>query len=373
MPNGSYTDGHRNTDAWLRICTSVVRSTISSTHTTLPRRAWMAAARSRNSAPISGVSGAPAHRTTWAVGVDVDGRLQGVLDALLPGHAADEDHRRPVGVDAEAGERVGAGVGLVLVGVDSVGDHDHPGRVDRGVRLQDVGPHAGGHGDDRVGGLDGRPLAPRRQVVAGAQLLRLPRPAGLQAVGGHHVGDPVEDLGQVPAQVGVPGVGVDDVGPGGPVAAAMRRSTESTPRTSPFGPAATVGPRRVGGDVGRPPGARRSSGRRGRPAGPAPGSGRRRGRRPRRRPREGTPGSGGRPSPGRGVTDGLTGLGTCRPLPITTTPFWEMLYSSPSASWSTPIRAPAGTITFLSMMARRTMAPAPTTTSSSSTESSTRE
>ena len=43
-------------------------------------------------------------------------------------------------------------------------------------------------------------------------LLGLPRAHGLQGVGGQDVGDAVEHAGQVPGQVGIPGVGVDDVG-----------------------------------------------------------------------------------------------------------------------------------------------------------------
>ena len=54
-------------------------------------------------------------------------------------------------------------------------------------------------------------LAVGRQGVAGPELLGLPRAQRLEAVGGHHVGDVVEQLGQVAAEVGVPGVAVHEV------------------------------------------------------------------------------------------------------------------------------------------------------------------
>ena len=55
------------------------------------------------------------------------------------------------------------------------------------------------------------PLAKRRQGIAGPQLFGLPGPERLQAMGGHHMGDVVEQLGQMAPEVGVPGVAVDQV------------------------------------------------------------------------------------------------------------------------------------------------------------------
>src|SRR5919199_2317421 len=64
--------------------------------------------------------------------------------------------------------------------------------------------------------------------------------------------------------------------------------------------------------------------------------------------------------------------GTFSPLPMTTTPFGEVVKRSWSATGSTPIRAPGGTLTFLSTMALRITAPVPTVTSLSRTAFSTR-
>src|SRR5437870_2802271 len=54
--------------------------------------------------------------------------------------------------------------------------------------------------------------AERRHGVAAAELFGLPWPVWLEAVGGDDVGDVIEEPGQVPGEVGVPGVGVDEVG-----------------------------------------------------------------------------------------------------------------------------------------------------------------
>ena len=108
--------------------------------------------------------------------------------------------------------------------------------------------------DHRVGVLQRRPLAEARQRVAAAELLRLPRPQRLERVHGGDVRDAVHELGQVAAEVRVPGVAVDEVG------AARRRRPSSGRSTSRA--------------------ARRARARR-RPARPTPrGRWRRRGRRP---------------------------------------------------------------------------------------------
>ena len=60
-------------------------------------------------------------------------------------------------------------------------------RVDARVAAQDVLAHALAHGDDRVRRLEGGALDERRDAVAAAELLGLPRPHRLQAVGGHDV------------------------------------------------------------------------------------------------------------------------------------------------------------------------------------------
>ena len=136
--------------------------------------------------------------------------------ALLPGDAADEDDGRAVGIDAEALQHVRAAVRRVLVAVDAVVDDPDALRVDRRIAGQDVLAHALGHGDDGVGVLDGHPLAELRHLVAAAELLGLPGPQRLEAVGARDVRDAVHQLREVPGEVRVPGVGVDDVGALGP-------------------------------------------------------------------------------------------------------------------------------------------------------------
>ncbi|BAS08955.1 hypothetical protein AHiyo4_23770 [Arthrobacter sp. Hiyo4] len=68
----------------------------------------------------------------------------------------------------------------------------------------------------------------------------------------------------------------------------------------------------------------------------------------------------------------VPGSGTCWPLASTVMP--ESVTLKPRArsrSWSSPIAAPAGTLTFLSRMARLTTAPSPIFTLSIRTESMT--
>jgi hypothetical protein len=143
------------------------------------------------------VSGAPAQHELGA-GVDVAHRLEQVGDALLARDAPDEDDHRCVGIDAVAFEDVRAGVGRVLVGVDPVVDRGDAVGVDRRIGGEQVGAHPLRDGDDRVGRLHRRAFAERRQRVAAAQLLGLPRTQRLERVHGDHVRDVVHELGQVP-------------------------------------------------------------------------------------------------------------------------------------------------------------------------------
>src|SRR5699024_59168 len=123
---------------------------------------------------------------------------------------------RAVRVHTELGEH---GV-LVLVegrarlpelGVDAV-EHDVDAvGLDARVRLEDGVLHAGGDGDDGVGVLHGVLLGPGGDLVAAGQLLTLPRAVRLEGVGGGDVRDAVQLAGEVAAETGVPGVGVDDV------------------------------------------------------------------------------------------------------------------------------------------------------------------
>ena len=61
-------DGHTNTEAWLRNCTTSGLVSVCWIQTTLPRSACTRATREAISSAISGVSGAPAHSTSWAAG-----------------------------------------------------------------------------------------------------------------------------------------------------------------------------------------------------------------------------------------------------------------------------------------------------------------
>jgi len=89
-----------------------------------------------------------------------------------------------------------------------------PVGIDRGVGGEHVGTHAVAHGDDAGRSLVGGALDPRRHAVAAAELLLLPGAQGLERVGGEDVRDPVQEPADVAREVGVPGVGVDDVDPG---------------------------------------------------------------------------------------------------------------------------------------------------------------
>jgi hypothetical protein len=96
-------------------------------------------------------------------------------------------------------------------------DHHDPVGIDGRVRGQDVVAHAVRHGDHGVGRLEGGALAEARQLVAAGELLPLPGPQRLEAVGGDHVGNVVHELGEVTGEVRVPRVAVDEVGAGHPV------------------------------------------------------------------------------------------------------------------------------------------------------------
>ena len=109
-------------------------------------------------------------------------------------------------------EDVGAAVGAVLLRVDAVADHAHALRVDCRVAGEKVAAVLGGDGDDRVGRFEGGALAPARERIAAAELLGLPRPQRLEAVHRGDVRHAVNELREVPGEVCVPGVAVDEVG-----------------------------------------------------------------------------------------------------------------------------------------------------------------
>jgi len=147
-----------------------------------------------------------------ASGSDEPAGFDQVHDPLLAGDAAYEAHDRVARIHPPPFEDVGAGVGAVLVRIDPVVDDGHPSRVELRVRGQQVRAHCPADGDHGVGGVDPGPFAELRDLVAaGAELFGLPRAERLQAVAGHDVGNAVQEFGEVPGEVGVPGVAVDEV------------------------------------------------------------------------------------------------------------------------------------------------------------------
>ena len=139
-------------------------------------------------------------------------------------------------------QRVGRLLRVVLVGVDPVVDDRDPllGDVEVG---EDVVLRALRHRDDGVGHLERRPLHPRRGVVTAAELLPFPRAERLQRVDGNHERDAVGELGEDPAEVGVPRVAVDDVGRDG-----LGNEPDRTTERSEHGPQLLRGSRQVMGD-----------------------------------------------------------------------------------------------------------------------------
>ena len=120
--------------------------------------------------------------------VEVPGRREQVPQPLLPGDPTDEQRVRALQVDAQplaatATDGVGANVWVSMPLQDDV----HLGRVELGVGVEDVDPHALADRDDGVGGLEGRALRPGRQAVAAAELLGLPRAVRLEGVRGDDV------------------------------------------------------------------------------------------------------------------------------------------------------------------------------------------
>ena len=109
-----------------------------------------------------------------------------------------------------ANQDVGGRVGPVLLAVDAVVDHAHAPGIDRRITREQVARLLAGDGDDRIGRLQRRALAEARDRIAAGELLGLPRPHRLQAVHGRDVRDAVQQLGQVAAEVGVPGMTVDE-------------------------------------------------------------------------------------------------------------------------------------------------------------------
>ena len=151
------------------------------------------------------------------VGGQLGDRAQEQRQPLLPGDPADEDHRGPVRVDAELAHPVGVGARRPVVGVDAVVHDVDAAGVDGRVAAQHVVAHRRRHRDHRRGRFVRRPLHPGGDRVPAAELLGLPRPQRLQRVRADHVRHAVQQRGEVAGEVGVPGVGVDQVRAGAAV------------------------------------------------------------------------------------------------------------------------------------------------------------
>ncbi len=238
---------------------------------------------------ISGVSGAPAHSTSWTSA----GRRSAARSrygrpfwrVIRPtnttegrsGSSPRAARRRPRRGDVLLALRPAP-----AAQVDPVVDHHDVVGVQRRVAAQDVLAHARAHRDDPRGALVGGLLGPGRQRVATTELLGLPRPQRLQAVRADDVRHVVQQTRQVPGHVRVPGVGVHQVGP-----RAVLRDLQVHPERGQ----GRVRARQLDGHVvaGHPlgvPRRRRSTAPARRRAGAAPRTARRRGR-PRRRRRAG--------------------------------------------------------------------------------------
>ncbi len=190
---------------------SSLRGSIRSTRITPLRWVCSSSIRRAVSAASSGVSAAPRHSTSWTSAGSLAAARSRYGHALLAGVAAHEDHARPVRVNAEGTDDVLALVPVPQAHVDAVVHHLDLGRVHVGVAAQDVLPHALRHGDDGGRGLVGGLFHPGGQRVAAAELLGLPRAQRLQAVGAEHMRDAVQQRGDVPGHVGVPGVRMHQV------------------------------------------------------------------------------------------------------------------------------------------------------------------
>ena len=153
------------------------------------------------------------------VGTELVRGRQQVGDAFLPGDPPDECHHRPAAVDAEVGEHrlpreqtPTARPGATPRCRSRCARHA-PGRdpaSDRPATRRRACPELTAMTASAA--VTARLFHPRRDPVAAAELLGLPRPQRLQRVRGQHVRDVVEHCGQLPGQAGVPGVGVDHAG-----------------------------------------------------------------------------------------------------------------------------------------------------------------
>ena len=136
-------------------------------------------------------------------------------ETLLSRDAADEENVGAVKGHAVTLECLDGCIRSVGVGVDAVVHDMHASGIHLRIRREDVPAHALAHGDDRLRVGVRRRLDPGTHAVATAQLLDLPRAQGLERMGGDDMRDTVEQPPDMPGEVGIPGVRVEDVDPGG--------------------------------------------------------------------------------------------------------------------------------------------------------------
>ena len=193
------------------------RGSISGIHTMPSRPARSPSTRPSTSLRISGVSGAPAHSTictsggSWATARRNSGSP--FCRVIRPTKTTEGRS----GSTPSSRTRSGFGVGRQSsVSMPLCTTWTRAGSMD-GVRRQHVVAHRRGHRDHGRRGLVGRLLHPRRHGVPATELLGLPGPQRLQGVRADDVRHAVQQRGEVAGEVGVPGVGVDQVGAGAAV------------------------------------------------------------------------------------------------------------------------------------------------------------
>ena len=171
IPSGSYTEGQTNRVAWVSSWTTSGRGSISEIHTTPVR----VSCRDSTAAAVAAPSpGCPARRRRAPAAPRGQSRGRRRTGARRPsvGDPADEDHVRPVRVDAVALQHVGVAIRRVQPRVDAVVHHVHLVRVHERVDRQDVPLHPLADGDHRVAVAVRGALGPGRHPVAPGRAAR---------------------------------------------------------------------------------------------------------------------------------------------------------------------------------------------------------
>ena len=204
-------DGQAKAVAWLRTWMSSLRGSIRSISTTPLRWLCSSSIRRAVSAASSGVSAAPRQRTSWTSAGSFAAARSRYGTPFCRVFRPTKTTLGRSGSMPSARMASSFSSRVHMLDVDAVVDHPDLGRVDVRVAAQDVLPHALRDGDDGGCGLVGGLLHPGGQGVAAAELLGLPRPQRLKAVGAEDVRDAVQQRRQVAGHVGIPGVRVDQV------------------------------------------------------------------------------------------------------------------------------------------------------------------